>query len=273
VICISYSGEVGRTIEAAAQARRFGHRVVALTGLADGRLAAETDRSVLLDVPTFGFSPGTSTYVAMVAALLELAAAWGEARAVLGAADGRAALRGAPAAAQRTIAASLGPAADVAGALRGHPWVQFVGAGPHEAAARFGAAKMCEGPQILGVATNLEEWAHEEYFVTEPGSPVVVVAPTGASSDRAREICDELRFLGADTTVVTDAGAPDGARVLPIAPGLREEHTALLTPLPLALVAFHLAASAGKRSYNFPSAEAEHEHYETIHRGTRGEPA
>jgi glucosamine 6-phosphate synthetase-like amidotransferase/phosphosugar isomerase protein len=151
--------------------------------------------------------------------------------------------------------------------------VQFVGAGPHEAAAQFGAAKMCEGPQILGVATNLEEWAHEEYFVTEPGSPVVVVAPTGASSDRAREICDELRFLGADITIVTDAGAPDGARVLPIAPGLREEQTALLTPLPLALVAFHLAASAGRHSYNFPSAEAEREHYETIHRSTRGEPA
>jgi fructoselysine-6-P-deglycase FrlB-like protein/sugar/nucleoside kinase (ribokinase family) len=273
VICISYSGEVGRTIEAAAQARRFGHRVVALTGRADGRLAVEADRSVLLDVPTLGFSPGTSTYIAMVAALLELAAAWGEARAAPGAPDARASLRGAATAAERTIAASLGPAGDVAGALRGHPWVQFVGAGPHEAAARFGAAKMFEGPQILGVATNLEEWAHEEYFVTEPGSPVVVVAPTGASSDRAREICDELRFVGADTTVVTDARAPDDTRVLPIASGLSEEHTALLTPLPLALVAFHLATSAGKRSYNFPSAEAEREHYETIHRGTRGEPA
>jgi sugar/nucleoside kinase (ribokinase family) len=32
VVCISFSGKVGRTIEAAKQARRFGHRVVALTG-------------------------------------------------------------------------------------------------------------------------------------------------------------------------------------------------------------------------------------------------
>jgi ribokinase len=80
VVCISYSGEVGRTIEAAAQARERGHRVVALTGRADGRLAREVDATVLLDVPTLGFSPGTSTYVAMQTALHVLAIAWGRAR-------------------------------------------------------------------------------------------------------------------------------------------------------------------------------------------------
>lgn len=273
VICVSYSGEVGRTIEAAAQARRFGHRVMALTGRADGRLAAAAHRTILLDVPTLGFSPGTSTYVAMVAALLELAAIWGEARDTPGAAAARDALRAAPEAAERTIAASLDSSAEAAAALRGRRWVQFVGAGPHESAARFGAAKLFEGPQMLGVATNLEEWAHEEYFVTGRGSPVVLVAPTGASSDRAREICDELRFIGAETTMVTDADPPAGVRLLPIASGVSEEHTPLLTPLPLALVAFHLAAAGGKRSYNFASPEAEREHYETIHRYTRGEPA
>jgi len=93
-------------------------------------------------------------------------------------------------------------------------------------AARFGAAKMLEGPQIPGVATNLEEWAHEEYSVTEAGSLVVVVAPAGASSDRAGEICDELRFVGTETIVVTDDDeAPEGTRLLPIAAGLSEEHT------------------------------------------------
>src|SRR5205807_4713533 len=41
VLCISYSGEVGRTIEAAAQARAFGHRVMALTGNEGSPLAKE----------------------------------------------------------------------------------------------------------------------------------------------------------------------------------------------------------------------------------------
>jgi hypothetical protein len=47
----------------------------------------------------------------------------------------------------------------------------------------------------------------------------------------------------------------------------------VLAALPLAQLGFHLARQAGKRSYNFPSAEARTEHYDTIHRATLGEPA
>jgi len=274
VVCISYSGQVGRTIEAAVQARRFGHRVVALTGQADSRLAAEAEEVILIDVPTLGFSPGTSTYVALVTALLELAGAWGEARGAPGASEARAALRRIPEAAERTIAACLEPSRAVAQTLLSHQWIQVLGAGPNEATARFGAAKFLEGPQRIGAAANLEEWAHEEYFVTRPGSPVIVIGPLGASFDRALEICSELRFIGADATLITDAtGVPDGVRPLRLAPGLAEEHTPLLAALPLSLVAFFLAVATGKRSYNFPNVGAEREHYETIHRDTLGEPA
>src|SRR5215471_15611262 len=66
VIAISFSGQVGRTIEAAIQARRAGHYVVALTNAGSGPLAAASDEVLPLEVPTLGFSPGTSTYVAMV---------------------------------------------------------------------------------------------------------------------------------------------------------------------------------------------------------------
>ena len=68
VICISFSGKVGRTIEAAIQARRFGHQVLVLTGTADSLLARTADGSILLSVPTLGYSPGTSTYLAILAA-------------------------------------------------------------------------------------------------------------------------------------------------------------------------------------------------------------
>jgi len=274
VICISYSGDVGRTIEAASQASRFGHRVIALTGRGDGRMAQQAADTVLLDVPTLGFSPGTSTYVAMLTVLLDLAAAWGSARSIPGAEETRASLHRIPEAATATIAGCLEPARAAAGAMAGHRFVQFVGTGPNEASARFGAAKLFEGPQLLGVATDLEEWAHEQYFVTGRGSPVVIVAPAGVSFDRALEICDELRFIGADTTLITDVDdVPGGLRRLGLAAGSLEEHGPILAALPLSLVAFHLAESSGKRSYNFASPEAEREHYDTIHRVTIGEPA
>jgi fructoselysine-6-P-deglycase FrlB-like protein/sugar/nucleoside kinase (ribokinase family) len=272
VVCVSYSGEAGRTIEAAAQAREQGHRVIALTGNPDGRMARETDTHLLVDAPTLGGTPGTSTYTASQTALMLLAASWGDWRARKH--DVAGALTAAAAQARETIAAAIEPSRAFAEKLVGHPSVTFLGAGPNDASARFGAAKMMEGPQVLGVSTNTEEFAHEEYFVTSKGSPVVMVAPSGASSDRALEILSELVYVGAEVAWVSDQEPPHPEVTwLPLAPGTPEELSPLVAALPLSLLAFFLAQATGKRSYNFPSAEAEREHYETIHRDTRGTPA
>src|SRR5262249_4768044 len=66
VLAISFAGKVGRTTEAARQAAAFGHPVIALTGNPGGQLAAAADRILPIDVPTLGFSPGTSTYIGML---------------------------------------------------------------------------------------------------------------------------------------------------------------------------------------------------------------
>ena len=270
VVALSFSGRVGRTTEAAVQARRFGHRVVALTNDPDGPLARASDDVLPVDVPTLGFSPGTSTYVGMLATLLALAAQVAAVRGDPGPAERLAAL---PAMAETTLTSSLDAARAAAGLMLGHQWVAFLGGGPNEATARFGAAKLFEGPQLVGHPTNLEEWAHEEYFVTRPGDPVVLVAPSGASYDRAGEILDELRFVGARPIVVSDLDPGDGVLHLPLATGAPEHLSPLLACLPLALTGFHLARLSGKRSYNFASEAARVEHYETIHRATVGEPA
>ena len=95
----------------------------------------------------------------------------------------------------------------------------FLGAGPNEATARFGAAKLFEASQQIALAANVEEWAHEEYFITRPGDPVVVVAPAGAARDRAWEILSELEFIRADATVVSDVEPPGRAGEPPGMPG------------------------------------------------------
>jgi sugar/nucleoside kinase (ribokinase family)/fructoselysine-6-P-deglycase FrlB-like protein len=274
VVCVSFSGKVGRTTEAAVQARRLGHPVFGLTNGADSQLGQAVDEVVPLDVPTLGFSPGTSTYVAMLGSLLRLAAEIAELRGQEGTL--RRALGDLPRATARTLELTDGLAEDAARSLLSGSWATFLGAGPNEATARFGAAKLFEGPQRLAVSTNLEEWAHEEYFVTRPGDPVVLVNPTGAGHDRGLEILSELRFVGATPVVVTDAepdGRPPGEHWLPLAPGVSEELSPVTAALPLSLVGFHLAELVGKRSYNFPSDEARTEHYDTIHRATIGDPA
>ena len=270
VIALSFSGQVGRTTEAALQARRFGHRVIALTNNPAGQLAAASDEVLPIDVPTLGFSPGTSTYVGMLTTLLRLAAALGAAAGDDGLLH---ALQQIPDLAAKTLIECAGPAEAAATALLPARWVAFLGAGPSEASARFGAAKLFEGPQIVGLSTNIEEWAHEEYFVTSPGDPVVLVAPTGAGHDRALEILAELRFIGARSIVVSDVDPGAGDLHVPLAPGAEEPLSPLLTCLPLAVIGYHLARLTGKKSYNFPSDDARDEHYDTIHRATFGDPA
>jgi glucosamine--fructose-6-phosphate aminotransferase (isomerizing) len=157
--------------------------------------------------------------------------------------------------------------------LLGTRIVTFLGAGPNEASAKFGAAKLFEGAQQLATTTNIEEWAHEQYFVTRRADPVVVVAPTGAASDRSEEILSELTYLGATTIFIGDKKPSSATIHLPLAATVPEELSPVLAALPLAQLGFHLAALNGKRSYNFPNDDVKQEHYDTIHRVTIGEPA
>ncbi|HEV2029158.1 MAG TPA: PfkB family carbohydrate kinase, partial [Candidatus Dormibacteraeota bacterium] len=268
VVCISFSGKVGRTIEAAIQARRFGHRVVALTGDVDSPLAREATHVLPLSVPTLGYSPGTSTYLALLLALLQLAVLWKET-------TGKGTLlEGTPELARRTLDLAAVPVEALANRVAERANIAFLGAGPNLASAAFGAAKLFEGPQMPATVTNLEEWAHGEYFITRMQDPVIVVAPTGASFDRAAEILSELAFIKADSILVSDA-VPTirPGTLIPLAPGLPEEFSPVLAALPLSLLAYHLTQARGQESFEFPSREAAREHYETIHRATVGEPA
>jgi glucosamine--fructose-6-phosphate aminotransferase (isomerizing) len=270
ILAISFSGRVGRTTEAARQAAAFGHPVIALTGNPDGQLAAAADRILPIDVPTLGFSPGTSTYIGMLCTLIDLAlrtSRTGDGGAIRGACEQL------PGQAAKTLDWCDAPASGAAARMASARFVTFLGAGPNEATARFGAAKLFEASQQIAVATNIEEWAHEEYFITRPGDPVILVAPAGAAQDRAGEILSELQFVRADATVISDTEPPGRAGHLRLAAGAPEELSPVLAALPLAQLGFHLARQTGKRSYNFPSPQARDEHYDTIHRATLGEPA
>jgi ribokinase len=272
VIALSFSGKTGRTIEAAHQARAFGHLVVALTGNPHSPLAQAADLILSAEIPTFGFSPGTSTYTAMLVTLLTLAKELaGEASP--GVDHYSTELEQLPELAERTLRLCDVPSFAVAEKLVGARMTTFLGGGPNEASAKFGAAKFFEGAQQIALASNVEEWAHEQYFITRPGEPVVVVAPTGASFDRAVEILSELDYIEASPVWVSDQTPPGPAAHLPLPGGVCEELTPVLAAIPLSQIGLHLMRLNGKRSYNFPDEAAAREHYETIHRATIGEPA
>src|SRR5579864_4001438 len=272
VIAVSFSGKTGRTIEAAHQARAFGHLVVALTGRTDSPLAQAADLILSAQIPTFGFSPGTSTYTAMLVTLLTLAKDLaGEPTPVVQRYTSE--LERLPDLAEQTLRLCAAPSFAAAKHLAGARMTTFLGGGPNEASAKFGAAKLFEGAQQIALSTNVEEWAHEQYFITRPGEPVVVVAPSGASFDRAAEIVSELVYIEALPVFVGDRAPPLPALLLPVAAGIGEELSPVLAAIPLSQIGLHLMRLNGKRSYNFPDGEARREHYDTIHRVTIGDPA
>ena len=102
---------------------------------------------------------------------------------------------------------------------------------------------------------------------------MILVAPRGASSDRAAEILAELDYIDAAGVWISDQAPAGSALHVPIAPGAGEELTPVLAAIPLSQIGLHLMRLTGKRSYNFPDEAASREHYETIHRATVGEPA
>ena len=97
---------------------------------------------------------------------------------------------------------------------------------------------------------RLEEYAHEQMFVLEPGDPVLVVTSRGASHRRAVEIADGVSDLEGDPVILSELASSDigGHRVLPVAPLAEpvEEVAALTHLMPQQLYALHLALERGQ---------------------------
>jgi glucosamine--fructose-6-phosphate aminotransferase (isomerizing) len=257
VVCVSNSGRVARTIEAAVAGRRRGLRAIAVTYAADSGLANAADATVSYRYPDPGFAPGTVSYLASLTVLYALALRAGELAGALSAAQAEErvdVLTAQAGAAASTIEAADGPAAALAAEPALDTPIRILGGGPSYGTALFGRAKLIEAARIPAEACELEEWAHEEFFCTGPGSLTLVLAPDGASTDRAREQLQAVRDVGGTAVAVCPPGAPAGVeagRLLPVAGDQPEELSPLTYAIPLELFAFHFASTRGLTMLGF----------------------
>lgn len=109
-----------------------------------------------------------------------------------------------PAIVEETARRQLGPSRVLAERLQEQDAFLVLGAGPGYATALLAAAKLFEQPHLNGVPQQLEEWAHQQFFFTRPGTPIFVIAPPGASRDRVMEQMAGARDVGATLVVVCD---------------------------------------------------------------------
>ena len=250
VVCVSNSGKVTRTVEAAARAGDRGLYAVGVTYDRASRLAQASDATLAYRYDDPGFGPGTISYVASLTALYVLAIR-------LGGEDAEARLAHLEAQAD-AVAQTIELADPVAERLgRDAPpdvKIDVVGGGPSYGTALFGRAKLIEAAHGAGGAHELEEWAHEEFFCTGPGTLTVVVAPPGASADRAVEQLEAAREMGATAVAVCPPGTKAAAAadvVLPVAGDSPEDLSPFAYCVPLELLAYHFASSRGLTMLGF----------------------
>jgi glutamine---fructose-6-phosphate transaminase (isomerizing) len=199
VIAVSNSGRVARTVECVARARARGMATIALTSNQDSPISREADHVIDLGYAERRFGPGTSSYMASLINLYTIALFLGQHSGRLTPGEAEQKLNEISSLAdgmQQTLDAIDGPLADLAPRVPFEAHICFLGAGPNYGTAFFAMAKMIEAAQHNTVGQELEEWAHEQYFVTGPGAYTFVLAPRGAGLDRAREQLYAIRAVG-----------------------------------------------------------------------------
>jgi glucosamine--fructose-6-phosphate aminotransferase (isomerizing) len=262
VISVSNSGSSSRAREAVLLAKSRGCPTLGVTGSLTGPLARQADRIIhrpvveQFDVPSeYGRCFLNMTeWVAVLYALYVFALELGVKRDHIDRATAAIELAAIEMsiAAIPAISAAIEPGvAALAEQLDGIDTIWTIGAGPSRGTAQYCAAKYHEQMPINGVCTDLEEWAHLEYFLTlkwGARSVVMVIAPPGNSFDRAQEMVTGIAGAGGRAIVVTeraDAAFPEAHACFDLGLDVSEFISPLVYHLPTQLLVLHMARRAG----------------------------
>ena len=264
VIGVSNSGTVSRTIEGVSRARQKGALTFAITTRATTPLAQAVDIPLIVNsTPNIKerpgqapvVTPGSVTYIASLLGVYCVGLAFGLKLGALTAAQADARLEELSRLAD-TIAATIDTveplARDYAKKLSADKRVIILGGGPNYATAFFGMAKFFEALRQPASAVEMEEWAHEEFFVSDENAVEFVIVPPGESRERAfeqmraaREMRAFVVAIGSDSDKELAAAAD---LVFPVKGQVRELLTPFVYCVPFELFACYLS-DARKRAF------------------------
>jgi glucosamine--fructose-6-phosphate aminotransferase (isomerizing) len=262
VVSISNSGSSSRAREVVQLAADRGAMTLGVTGSLSGELARNAARVIHRPIrEDIGLPPyygrclcNFAEYLAVLYALYCLALSLGVRRGHISAEFQRLQLARIEAAiaAQGAIAAQIEPAMmKLCQELGDIDTLWTIGSGPSQGTARYCAAKYHEQMPLNGVACDLEEWAHLEYFLTLKWGArgvVMVIAPPGNSLDRAQELVQGIATAGG-RAIAIHAGSAHRFAQAHLSVDLSHELDEWLSPLtfhlPTQLLVLHMAVRAG----------------------------
>ncbi len=205
-LVISQSGKSPDLLRNAQAASEAGARVVALVNAEDSPLARMADTVLPLHAGAERSVAATKSYLASLAAILQLGACWKAAPPLLGALD---ALPGALRAAWRC---DWSPLVDGLADARN---LFVIGRGLGLAAAQEAALKFKETCGLHAEAFSSAEVKHGPMALVGPGFPVLAFALPDETGAGTRALAEEFRARGAPTWIADDG---TGAGELPLAP-------------------------------------------------------
>jgi glutamine---fructose-6-phosphate transaminase (isomerizing) len=204
-LAISQSGQSDDLVESALMAKQAGAVTAAIVNALDSPLAAASDIVLPMAAGPESEVAATKTFVATLAALLRLVAAWAGDHAL--------------AAAIERLPERLASACDLdwraaLPALTGAPSIAILGRGPTLAIAGEAALKLKEGCDLHAEAFSGAEFLHGPIAMVSPRYPVLLFMPTDAAAAGLRDLAAQLDHKGA--TVLRTGN--DGASELPALP-------------------------------------------------------
>ena len=120
-----------------------------------------------------------------------------------------------------------------------------LGGGPNFATAYFAMAKWHEALTRPCHCSELEEWAHEEYFITGADTDTFVLIPPGAGRDRGLEQAKAAREMDSRVIVVAAADDDEAQRAADVffamPPGVPEPLTPFVYKLPFEYLSCRIA--------------------------------
>lgn len=187
-LAISQSGRSDDLVACAHLARRAGALTAGMVNDADSPLAQACEFVLPLAAGPERSVAATKTFVASLAAVLRLVAAWADDRDLGGAIARLPARLAAAGELDWTAAVEAIGAATRAAA---------VGRGPTLAIAREAALKLKETANLSAEAFSGAEFRHGPMALVEPGFPVLLLAPADAAAAGLGELAKELTGMGA----------------------------------------------------------------------------
>ncbi len=249
LLVITQSGETADTLAGLREARRRGHRVLALCNVVGSTIAREADGGIYLHAgPEIGVA-STKAFTSQVTVLTLLALLMGRIRQ-LSSARGLQVLRALEAVPGQLeeILAQEGHIAALARKYQHARDFFFVGRQYQYPVALEGALKLKEISYLHAEGYPAAELKHGPIAMIDAQTPTVVLAPADGLMEKTASNLQEIKARSGPIILVTtrgqDALAAQADEVIWVPPTLDPLYP-LLTVLPLQLLAYHIALLRG----------------------------